>query len=422
MQDIIYNLMNKDNIVATFHLIRQDNVTNCEQVNVYGKLPLDMKGINDWLRERYVIMKRNRADQLMSQLGLDTLIDRIEFTNCASLFDSFWVKRADSPLTWNDVSLYRNDFSEYLSRFTMGETVIPNNAKNKKHLSPEYHSEGSFDHCWIREKENIYMLKAGSHGFANTGREPFNEVYANQVEEALGYQDYVKYSLTTHLRRLAGTNELIETIVTKCAIMTNENVGLMGAAKLGIHSYEELINYCERISEEAKEKVIDMLVLDCLICNTDRHMNNVSLKINNDTLQVIGVSSIYDNNMAFAPYYMPDPDESLEDYTNKLITKTNMSFDELFLLCYERTSRQQELRGKLRTLAADFRFDYIPGYETVFPKSRVNELSAMVRRRAGGFLEQTRNLKRISEKEPSQEEAHFVSEKPGISCSKGKGR
>ena len=422
MQDIICNLMNKDNIVASFHIIQQANVTNCEQFNAYGKLPLDMKGINDWLRERYVIMERNRADQLMSQLGLDNLVDRIDFTNCTSLFDSFWVKRADSPLTWNEVSLYRNDFSEYLSRFTMGETVIPNNAKNKKHLSPEYHSEGTFDHCWIRENNSIYMLKAGSHGFVNTGREPFSEVYANQVEEALGYQDYVKYSLTTHLRRLAGTKDLKETIVTKCAIMTNENVGLIGAAKLGIHSYQELINYCERISEEAKEKVIDMLVLDCLICNIDRHMNNVSMMVDNDTLQVLGVSPIYDNNMAFAPYYMPDQDESLEEYTKNLVTKTGMSFDELFQLCYERTSRKQELRGKLRTLAADFRFKYIPGHETIFPKSRVNELSEMVRHRAGAFLEQTRNLKRISEKEPSQEEINIVSEDIGVYRCKGKCR
>lgn len=295
-------------------------------------------------------------------------------------------------LTWKEVSLYQNDFSEYLSRFTMNRTVDMNAPKKIRHLSPEYHSEGSFDHCWVWSSKGICLLKAGSHGFANAGREPFSEVYTNQLEKTLGYSNYVEYSLLWYPRRIAGTKNMVNSIVTSCQVMTNEEIGLISASRLGISSYEELLDYCEAISEDEREKAIEMLMLDCLTLNVDRHLGNVSMFVENDTQRVLGISKIYDNNMALVPYYMPEYDGSLSEYAGCLVTKLGMEFDDLFVLCYGRSQRKPEIRKKLRHIASDFAFcqlkelQFVPQDDRLFPISRSDELTKLVRAQAGHYL------------------------------------
>ena len=43
---------------------------------------------------------------MMQDWGLHRREGVIAFTHCASLTDSFWIKAADSDLTWKDVNLF----------------------------------------------------------------------------------------------------------------------------------------------------------------------------------------------------------------------------------------------------------------------------------------------------------------------------
>jgi len=381
-----YYLMNKDNPVLSFEISEEGPLQTYQNPKILGTLPLDLKNIADWIKSRYVIMERKQSEELMNSLGLTDDKSRIEFTNCASLFDSFWVKSIDSPIEWKDVSLYRNDFSVYLSKFTMNEPIDVNAPKNIRHLSPEYHSDGSFDRCWLWSSKGVSLLKAGSYGYSNAGKEPYSEVYANQLEKALGYTDYVEYSLLYYPRRIAGIKNMVNSLVTSCEIMTTEEIGLLSASKLGIQTYEELIDYCAAISDKEREKVIDLLILDCLTFNTDRHLSNVSMFVENDTQKVLGVSKIYDNNMALSPYYIPEYDGTLEEYTSELATKLGMEFDDLFLLCYENSSRKAEIRQKLRNIASSFAFTYVGQDYKLFPKERLEMLTQVTKKQAQHLL------------------------------------
>lgn len=329
----------------------------------------------------------------MQALGLVDDKSRIELTHCTSLFDSFWIKTTDSLLEWKDVSLYRNSFSEYLSLFTMNETCPPKTPK-RLHISPEYNTSGSFDHMWKWSPNGLEFFKAGSHGYANAGKEPFSEVYTNQLEKALELTlPYVPYELRWLPRRIAGTKEYSNSPVTVCSIMTDETTGLISAARLGITSYEELLDYCEN-NLPSIEKAIELLFLDCLTYNVDRHMGNISFFINNDTVTVTGISHIYDNNQALLPYYMEEYDGTMNDYASKLVTKLGMEFDDLWKLCHERSERKAELRKKLRRIASSFSFEYIPFDEKLFPEKRAKALSEFVKNRASQMLEIAKNFEK----------------------------
>ena len=218
-------------------------------------------------------------------------------------------------------------------------------------------------------------------------------MYTNQLEEALELTiPYVQYELRWLPRRLAGTKEYVNSPVTVCPAMTDENIGLISADKLGITSYEEFLDYCENnLTGDEKEKAIELLFLDCLTYNVDRHLGNISFFVNNDTVTVTGLSYVYDNNQALLPYYMEEYDGTMNDYAEKLVTKLGMEFDDLWNLCYERSEKKAELRKKLRRIASNFSFEYIPFDEKLFSEKRVKALSEFVRNRATQMLEITKS-------------------------------
>ena len=58
----------------------------------------------------------------MRELGLTTRHDFIGMIHCLSLTDTFWMKREDEALTWDDVSLYRNPFDDVIARIAFDGT------------------------------------------------------------------------------------------------------------------------------------------------------------------------------------------------------------------------------------------------------------------------------------------------------------
>lgn len=378
----MFELKNKDITVATFSIDTSQGASVFCDFKIIGKLPIGFTTMENFVNSRNVLLNRKYAASMMQVLGLTTPADFIDCTNCVSLFDSYWVKRADSSLKWENVSLYRmqNEFSEYLTHFTMSAEIA---GEKKPHLSPEYHTNGSFDRCWMKQDGQIYLIKAGSNGFINAGLEPFSEVYVNQLEQALGIADYVKYELQHFKRRVPKTTKIVKEIVTRCDIVTNEDVGMIDALTLGITNYEDFVKACDEM--EQKEKAVDMLLLDCLTVNTDRHMQNISFLTNNNTGEIIGPAPIYDNNMALLPRYMPEYD-NIYEYSKDLLTAMDTTFDELFQLCLANTNKDL-LKSRLLYIKKYFRFDYVPFNEKRFPESHLRILETFVKHRAGKFLE-----------------------------------
>lgn len=78
------------------------------------------------------------------------------------------MKRADEELAWSDVSLYRNPFDDVIARIAFDGTGMY--GRENSPASPEFATSGSFAKCWIREGEDISLLKRGSEGYANASR------------------------------------------------------------------------------------------------------------------------------------------------------------------------------------------------------------------------------------------------------------
>ena len=77
--------------------------------------PIGYTSLLGFLEGRRAPKHRKHIEQLLEQYGCRTLEGFLQVSHALSLNDTFWVKPAGSPLRWQDVSLYQNDFDEIIA-------------------------------------------------------------------------------------------------------------------------------------------------------------------------------------------------------------------------------------------------------------------------------------------------------------------
>lgn len=206
-------------------------------------------------------------------------------THALSANDTFWVREADSPLTWKDVSLYTGQFSEIVSESAFDGIV---REKELSPTSPEFGTDGRYAKCWKHEAGNILLYKSGSTHYRI---EPLSEYLAAQLSTRL-CPGAVPYDIGYYHGNL----------ISKCPLFTNETVGLVKASAV---FYEEkitipkLLTFFDGIgSGDAFRR---MCILDAIILNTDRHYVNFGVLFDTDTLKILGMSPVFDHNRSLLP-------------------------------------------------------------------------------------------------------------------------
>lgn len=309
---MLYQLMNKNIVVATYKEKRDIDEYYYEEIEqLDGYLPHGFIDINSWIDGRQIAKHRISIERLMRELGLTTRHDFIGMARCLSLTDTFWMKRADEDLAWEDVSLYRNPFDDVIARIAFDGTGMYGRAASP--TSPEFATSGSFAKCWIRENNQISLLKRGSTGYANAGFEPYSEVLAADLLEA-AHINHVPYSIVRFHGKLA----------SKCPLFTSENVGFVSAHRFFDKPFgvRDMLDFCRKHGSE--ERFREMVVMDAVMANVDRHAGNYGFLVNNVTGDVLGMAPLFDHNMACLPMMMAQDD--FDSYVSMIGPKIGTDF------------------------------------------------------------------------------------------------
>lgn len=112
-----YVLMNQDISVLDFDCCRNDfgEPKFIEKQWHTGRRPIGYRSLSSFLVRRKSPKHRKHIQPLLEQYGCDDLVGFLQVTHALSLNDTFWVRKAGSSLTWRQVSLYTNPFSEIIS-------------------------------------------------------------------------------------------------------------------------------------------------------------------------------------------------------------------------------------------------------------------------------------------------------------------
>ncbi len=375
-----YELKHFDTTLIRFSATEDSNTPeiqilwqNDEQKELF---PLDLdvsgEGITKWLKHRTIPKNRAYVHNFLSKCGLNLNrpINIIKVSKGLSLNDCYWVVEEGFNGKFDDFNLYENRFSQILALIAF--TGYGSSIRTSLASCPEFTTNGMLPKCWRRERGQIKLFKGGTSGASNTGNEPYSEFYAFQVAEIMGI-NAIPYNLSKWKGELCST----------CDLFTSKDYSFLPVGRIvttgGMKAVRE---YYESLGADFVKALDDMIVLDALIFNTDRHFGNFGFLVDNKTNKIVAPAPLFDHGNALFNFAGRDDlssDEALKRYAETLLPCV---YDE-FVASAKKVLTSAHKEG-LRHLL-NFKFKKHSRYN--LPADRLKLIEKQIQRRAKELLD-----------------------------------
>lgn len=279
-------------------------------------LPLDMTidgdSVSRWLRHRTIPKNRAYVHSFLSKCGLNLNrpMNILSVSKGLSLNDCYWVVEEGFEGSFSQYNLYANRFSRVLGLIAF--TGYGSSVRTSLASCPEFTTNGMLPKCWRRENGIIRLYKGGTSGASNTGNEPYSEFYAAQIADALGI-NAISYGLSKWQGELCST----------CELFTSKDYSFMPIGRLVSKGGMKAVrDYYKSLGEEFIAALDDMLVLDAIICNVDRHFGNFGFLVDNRTNKIAAPAPLFDHGNSLFNLAGRDDivsDKALSDYADTLV-------------------------------------------------------------------------------------------------------
>jgi len=316
-----YTLMHREIPVADIEIddtvaaiLKIENVYAPEHFPVGTTLTgecLSKERINEWWKRRAIPASRSGLQTALEKLGVP--YTQMLLLKCygLSLSDQYWINPVKSSIKWSEINFFDNVFSNDIGNILFGQ----GESKNPNLISPDCTSDG-----WLKKKWKIIdnkrcLIKGGSMPFI---QEPLNEVFASLVCKRLNIP-HVNYSLLWDEEKPYSACE--DFIDNKTDLVSTWQICNTLPIKDSTKLYNHFVECCNILGISGVTEYLDeMLSLDYLIVNTDRHFGNFGVVRNAKTLEWVGFAPMYDNGTSFWHNTLNDfinPEADLESFTFK---------------------------------------------------------------------------------------------------------
>jgi len=251
---------------------------------------LDPIKLDDWLEGRSIPASRQNVARLMRDLDIASPSALALQSYGLSLSDQYWIKPTNQAILWEDVNFFQNDFSDDIGKILFNEKSSDDPNINVK--SPDNSSDGMLRKRWTIQDGKRILVK-GADTKHQLQQEPFNEVIASQIMAELNI-DHTPYTQIF----------LDNKPYSLCEVFTTEDTEYITAWSILKHTgrdaklseYNQILANCEKLGVgDMRHKIEQMLVLDYIIANTDRHLGNFGFLRNANTLEYEGFVPVFDS-------------------------------------------------------------------------------------------------------------------------------
>ena len=289
-----FTLYNKHQRLCSFSLSADGTIQKIFHVYNEAYAPVgvnlhDRLSLYEWWKGRSIPGSRDGLSKFLAnfQLSSSNLLPLKSFG--LSLSDQYWLKPTNADVTWQQLNFFHNSFSR-----DIGEAFFnPHSYKlNIDFMSPDNTSDGWLKKKWIIVDGKRCLVKTGSGPYF---QEPFNEAIASLIMQKLQLPDFVTYQLLEDEDQgwcsicdnfITSDTELISAYALNKAFATKNNVSF----------FNKLLAIGKELRiPQLREALENMIVLDYIIVNKDRHAGNFGFIRNVETLAYIGLAPIYDN-------------------------------------------------------------------------------------------------------------------------------
>ena len=271
-------------------------VTKIGKVHSMERIPLGISVNNDivdrvslgkWWIGRSIPASRSGLREALEVMDISSPLFLLTKCYGLSLSDQYWIKPHGSDLEWDKINFFDNPFSEDVGNILFGKDA---DISSLDLNSPDNTSDG-----WLKKKWKIMngkrcLIKGGSNP---AQQEPFNELLATAVMKRLNIP-HIPYSLMWDDGLPYSVCEDFITSDTELISAWH----ILNSQKKANHlsQYQHFINCCESLGiKDAVQSLDQMLTVDFIIANKDRHFNNFGIIRNAETLKCEGFAPIYDS-------------------------------------------------------------------------------------------------------------------------------
>ena len=243
--------------------------------------------LNEWWRNRSIPDTRQGIKDALYALEINNTQVLPLRSYGLSLSDSYWILPESSNINWYDLNFFDNAFSEDVGDVLFGREK---NIETFDFNSPDTTTDGYLRKRWKIANGKRCLIKGGSN---LERQQPFNEVIASKIMDRLGI-DHVPYSI---IWEDGEPYSVCEDFVTRDTELISAWRIMQTQKKDNSSSvYQHFVNCCKSLGAPDVVPALDrMIVLDYIIANEDRHLNNFGLLRNAETLEWLGFAPIYDS-------------------------------------------------------------------------------------------------------------------------------
>lgn len=292
---------------------------------------INISRLNNWLLSRALPVERDGYENIIKFLNIKTNRDFLIDNLALSLSDQYWLRPKGYNLKWEDINFFKNDYNilEFSNavfgkdnNLSLANTNKIFRLNTSQFITPNASLGGMLKKLWYQEKGENYLLK-GANSIYNL--EPINECLATKIGNIIGL-NCVQYSL----KEIKGkrTQQLVS--VCKDIVGENEHIVssyslILGFPEIKIEDYSSYIEFVEDELDilNAREQIEKMLMLDYIMLNEDRHLNNFGVLRDSNTLKWIKICPVYDTgrsmNTAIAKEYWDFNDGELRSFTGEVV-------------------------------------------------------------------------------------------------------
>ena len=300
-EDVAILGMNEDGTIQRYRLINEDLA------------PLHDPKSNDWLKKwwsrRSVPIAQSHIKEMLIRKDLVGPEEYLMKNLGLSLTDYYWICPNNHTLCWKDVNLFENAFHEDI---TIGSEV-PDTPDDIPHYTPNGSLQGTLEKCWTIRKGERGMIKGNRTA---SSEESINEAIASHLHELQGFPAYTPYELLEiHGREYSyGCYSRLFTSLQRELITAYDIENSMKKSQ-DINTYEHLIRVCEAhgLAEDVLRPFLEYQIMtDFIISGRDRHLANISILRDAESLQFVAPAPIYDSGKSMFVYdSVPGSDKGL---------------------------------------------------------------------------------------------------------------
>ena len=267
---------------------------------------IDGNALSAWMSRRAVPQGRENVSCLLDALGLESTEELMLFGLGLSLSDQYWLRPDGFALRWDDVKLFDREFPPEVGQALASHDASSRDAAIKEIVlhseilssSPDVALNGNLPKFWMSEGNGARLFKTGKQ--SNLMLEPFCEVAATAVcGSLLRETSYIPYSLDGfHGTAPFGSCPSFTDATTE--FVPAGDIFQLAPSDNHLSRYERYALLLEsRGIDDARQRLSEMLAVDHIIGNFDRHWGNFGVLVDAESREWLCTAPLFDMGESF---------------------------------------------------------------------------------------------------------------------------